>query len=83
MNIEVLKNASDRVGTSLKKNITIEGEPFLKRRSSGYIETQDELLIKHHFPTAELVTIPKAGHWLHAENPTAFAHTINSWWDVI
>ena len=28
MNIEVLKNASDRVGTSLKKNITIEGEPF-------------------------------------------------------
>ena len=84
MNIEVLKNASDRVGTSLKIEHNYRGRTlFLKGALSGYIETQDELLIKHHFPAAELVTIPKAGHWLHAENPTAFAHTINSWWDVI
>jgi pimeloyl-ACP methyl ester carboxylesterase len=33
---------------------------------------QDLPEIKRHFPLAELDTIPKAGHWLHAENPEAF-----------
>ena len=53
---------------------------FLKGALSGYIETHDELLLKHHFPLAQLVTIPQAGHWLHAENPKAFAAAINNWW---
>ena len=81
LNIEVLKNASDRIGTPLGKEQQYAGKTlFLKGERSGYIEAQDELLLKHHFPLAELVTIPRAGHWLHAENPTDFAQAINAWW---
>ncbi len=78
LNIEVLKHASDRIGENLspaqqypKKTL------FLKGENSGYIETADELLLKHHFPMMQLVTIEKAGHWLHAENPSAFAAAIS------
>jgi len=81
LNIEVLKQASDRIGENLtaaqqypKKTL------FLKGENSGYIETADELLLKHHFPMMQLVTIEKAGHWLHAENPAAFAAAISNWW---
>jgi pimeloyl-ACP methyl ester carboxylesterase len=28
--------------------------------------------IKKYFPNFELVTIPNAGHWLHAEKPKLF-----------
>ena len=81
MNIEVLKNASDRIGTPLGGRQQYAGKTlFLKGERSGYIEAQDELLLKHHFPLAELVTIQRAGHWLHAENPADFAQAINAWW---
>lgn len=81
LNIDVLKNASDHIGASLEKQHNFKGKTlFLKGALSGYIETHDELLLKHHFPLAQLVTIPQAGHWLHAENPKAFAAAINNWW---
>ena len=81
LNIDVLKNASDHIGASLEKQHSFKGKTlFLKGALSGYIETHDELLLKHHFPLAQLVTIPQAGHWLHAENPKAFAAAINNWW---
>ena len=78
LNIDVLKNASDHIGASLEKH-SFKGKTTLKGALSGYIETHDELLLKHHFPLAQLVTIPQAGHWLHAENPKAFAAAINNW----
>jgi esterase len=28
--------------------------------------------IEKHFPALAIVTIPGAGHWLHAENPKIF-----------
>ena len=81
LNIDVLKNASDHIGASLEKQHSFKGKTlFLKGALSGYIETHDELLLKHHFPLDQLVTIPQAGHWLHAENPKAFAAAINNWW---
>lgn len=81
LNIDVLKNASDHIGASLEKQHSFKGKTlFLKGALSGYIETHDELLLKHHFPLAQLATIPQAGHWLHAENPKAFAAAINNWW---
>ena len=76
-----MKNASDRIGTPLGKNQQYAGKTlFLKGEHSGYIEAQDEFLLKHHIPLAVLVTIPRAGHCLHAENPTDFAQAINAWW---
>ena len=81
LNIDVLKKASDQVGTSLSQEMQYTGKTlFLKGENSGYIETGDELLLRHHFPQNKLITIEKAGHWLHAENPTAFSQAIANWW---
>lgn len=81
INIAVLKNASDQIGTSLSQEMQYPGKTlFLKGEHSGYIETGDELLLRHHFPQNTLVTIEKAGHWLHAENPIAFGQAIANWW---
>lgn len=81
INIAVLINASDQIGTSLSQEMQYPGKTlFLKGEHSGYIEAGDELLLQHHFPQNTLVTIEKAGHWLHAENPMAFGQAIANWW---
>jgi len=45
---------------------------FLKGENSDYLLPTDETLILAHFPNAKIVNIPRAGHWLHAENPEDF-----------
>ena len=45
---------------------------FVKGASSPYISTEDFSLIKAHFPNSEIVTIPRSGHWVHAEQPVVF-----------
>ena len=81
INIAVLKDASDQIGANLAKNMQYIGKTlFLKGQNSDYIEMEDELLLKHHFPKTSLVMIPNAGHWLHAENPTTFSLAIADWW---
>jgi len=81
LNIDILKEASNQVGACLSQEMQYPGRTlFLKGENSGYIETGDELLLRHHFPQNTLVTIEKAGHWLHAENPTAFSQAIANWW---
>jgi len=49
----------------------IKGFPvlFLAGGESGYITVDDYPVIREYFPTAEVVEIPGAGHWLHAEQP--------------
>ncbi len=81
LNINVLKEASDQVGANFDSNMRYTGKTlFLKGENSAYIEAEDELLLRHHFPQNTLVTIEKAGHWLHAENPIAFGQAIANWW---
>lgn len=54
--------------TSIYKGKTL----FLKGQYSDYITTSDYDSIQKHFPHSEIVEIPHAGHWLHAENPLDF-----------
>lgn len=42
---------------------------FIRGENSDYILDEDIPGIKNFFPEAEFVTIPGAGHWLHAEKP--------------
>lgn len=80
VNIEVLKEASAAIGEGLKP----EAESklpclFIKGEASDYILDTDVPSIKHHFPNASNTTIPKVGHWLHAENPKLFFEEVSSW----
>jgi pimeloyl-ACP methyl ester carboxylesterase len=73
INLSVLVENIEEVGKALPDDAKYNGEVlFMRGERSGYIEDMDMLQIQDHFPKAKLVTIPKSGHWLHAENPDAF-----------
>ncbi|MDO5608967.1 MAG: alpha/beta fold hydrolase [Capnocytophaga sp.] len=71
-----LKSLTDNVGEigeALPMTAVFEGKTlFLKGEYSEYVMPDDEALIKTHFPQAEIQIVPKAGHWLHAQNPDDF-----------
>jgi len=48
----------------------------MKGENSDYISEVDYPLIERIFPTAEIVTIPNAGHWLHAEQQELFIRNV-------
>lgn len=44
---------------------------FLRGDRSGYVTEADVKLIRESFRDSEIVTIPNAGHWIHADNSEA------------
>src|SRR5690606_17888221 len=73
LNLPVLVENIEEIGKALPDNAKYNGQVlFMRGERSGYIEDMDMLQIHNHFPKAKLVTVPKSGHWLHAENPDAF-----------
>jgi esterase len=46
---------------------------FLRGENSNYVRPQDAPGILALFPAAEIRALPGAGHWLHVEQPAAFA----------
>jgi len=73
INLEVLKKNVEEVGEALPVSNSFSGDTlFLRGDKSEYIALNDEPLIKMQFPNSSIETIENAGHWLHAENPTAF-----------
>ncbi|MDO7172922.1 alpha/beta fold hydrolase [Mariniflexile sp. AS56] len=77
MNLKVLKEEVAEVGEPLPSQATFEKDTlFLRGDRSEYIGVGDENIILNHFPKAEIITISNAGHWLHAENPTAFFEAV-------
>jgi len=49
---------------------------FIRGEKSDYISNEDIPLIHKIFPAAEVVALPNAGHWLHAEQPELFVKTV-------
>jgi len=73
INLPVLIENIEEVGKALGENCKYEGDTlFLSGEKSNYIEESDKVLIHKHFPKANIITISRAGHWLHAENPVDF-----------
>lgn len=50
---------------------------FIKAEKSSYISELDIDIINTIFPVAEMVTIPDADHWVHAEKPELLIKTIS------
>ena len=72
-NLSSLTKNNSEVGKALPSFTTFDGEVlFLAGGNSSYITSEEVPLIKAHFPNSQIVTIPNAGHWLHAENPSGF-----------
>ncbi|WCO02078.1 alpha/beta fold hydrolase [Psychroserpens ponticola] len=77
INLDVLKENVSEVGEALPMHSKFEKPTlFLRGDKSEYVMSSDEVLIKQHFPLAEIATISNAGHWLHAENPKDFYEAV-------
>ena len=80
LNIEVLKNVSETISEGLDLSATsLIPCLFVKGEKSDYILETDYPIIQHHFPKADHILVPKAGHWLHSENPIFFFDQVNDW----
>jgi pimeloyl-ACP methyl ester carboxylesterase len=51
---------------------------FIRGEKSNYITNNDINDIYQKFLQVEVITIPNAGHWVHAENPTDFLIALKS-----
>jgi pimeloyl-ACP methyl ester carboxylesterase len=55
---------------------------FIRGGLSGYIMPEYFTTIKAIFPTAQIETIPNAGHWVHADQPVKFMQAVKDFLDV-
>lgn len=73
LNLSALKANIENVGEAFPEDLKFEGETlFIKGENSDYITSNDKDSIKKQFPKSEIISIPDAGHWVHAENSDAF-----------
>lgn len=73
-NLETIANKIEIVGEATpldeNKQCTIN-TIFVRGEKSDYIKKEDEILINKLYQHSSVITIPQAGHWVHAENPVA------------
>jgi pimeloyl-ACP methyl ester carboxylesterase len=51
---------------------------FVKGEFSDYITDADMSVIRQMFPSAELISITGAGHWVHADRPDSFVAALKN-----
>jgi pimeloyl-ACP methyl ester carboxylesterase len=51
---------------------------FVAGETSNYITRDDRPRIRALFPAARFVTVKRAGHWLHADNPAGFLAVVEA-----
>ena len=56
--------------------ITVYPVIFIRGLKSNYITDESVPLVKEIYPDANIVDIPGAGHWLHAEKPKEFTKAV-------
>ena len=77
MNLDSLMQNVIEIGKELPSSYKFDGDVlFIKGGKSGYIKKEDEAVIKRQFPKAQIVEIPDAGHWLHADQPVLFLEEV-------
>ena len=70
INWKAIEDNMQAIGSPLLSHAVFYGEVlFIRGAQSDYILNKDKSLLTKHFPNAVLMTIQKAGHWIHAEQP--------------
>jgi pimeloyl-ACP methyl ester carboxylesterase len=79
MNLPLLTKNYDNILSEiiLENEIDIE-TLFVRGADSHYITDEDWNLIFKKFPYSRLVTVPNAGHWVHAQQPKILFDEINN-----
>jgi len=76
-NLSLFRSHPERIGKALPEAPKIHTPAlFIRGLESSYIEDVDLTSLQRQYPNFELVSIPNAGHWLHAEQPIAFGEAV-------
>ena len=77
MNLKAIHENYDRLNEALPEGRRFSKPAlFVRGELSDYIRDRDLALIHRLFPQAEVRTIARAEHWLHAEMPEAFLRNV-------
>ncbi len=78
VNLEAIQENLDEIYRPVSGSRPFTGPAlFVRGEKSNYIQEQDLALIRQFFPAARVVTVPDAGHWVHAENPDVFFRVVH------
>ncbi len=75
-NVTAIARHIERIGEALPDLPVSQETLFVRGDRSAYIRDEDWPDIQRCFPRAQLVTLENAGHWLHADQPAAFAEAV-------
>jgi esterase len=79
MNLPVIHRNYDSLNGPIQTNSTFAKPTlFIRGSQSDYILDSDHEMIIRVFPVAKIVTIPNAGHWVHADAPEEFLNTLSA-----
>lgn len=78
MNVDVLEREMDEILKEIPHKEVFTPTLFIKGELSNYLLEEDYPAIEKVFIDAEFVTIPNAGHWVHAEAPGPFLDALLS-----
>jgi len=79
INLEAISRNYDELVQGIDTGSAFDGPTlFIKGENSNYVRPEDATLIRRLFPAARLLTVPAAGHWVHADNPGFFVHSVVS-----
>ena len=76
-NLPAIRASYDAISGGMETDGRFDGPAlFVRGERSDYVTDADVPAIRALFPSATLETIPKAGHWLHADQPDAFGDAV-------
>lgn len=75
-NLHVLYREIEEILQALPSGVVKVPTLFIRGERSNYILDGDFESIAHQFPDSKIVTIPNAGHWVHAEAPALFLEAV-------
>jgi len=77
-NVQSLYDAYDEISSGITSAKPFEGDTlFIKGEKSDYINAANFSEIMDLFPNNQLVEIPGAGHWVHADKPAEFIEAVD------
>lgn len=77
LNVQSIKENFQTIFTEISSDKTFtKPSLFIRGELSDYVKNEDFDAIKNIFPAASFVTVPKATHWLHADNPEFFIEKV-------
>jgi len=76
MNVPVLEREMEAILAAIPDDEVLIQTLFIRGALSNYILDEDIPDLEDQFPDSDVITVPNAGHWVHAEAPEVFVNAV-------